>query len=162
MDMVKKNFSGRSAPKLFSFLDLIPYAVLALTLVALFVFLVVLPKTSKADGFKIELYGKQIATYDYATKTLSVEKGYEANFEIEGDSITVYTDQNRIGFNVITIDAKNRSAKISEANCSASKDCVYTPALKGTEGAIICAPHALKVVPISYNNMTPPQTGGAR
>ena len=46
-----------------------------------------------------------------------------------------------------------------DANCSVSKDCVYTPSLKG-DSAIVCVPHKLKITGIEKGAPTPPTTGG--
>ncbi len=149
-------------PSLFGLWDIIVYSVLITVIVLLFIFFVIIPTSKGAQGFKIVVDGTEIARYDYSLNRISVTDGYENLIDVNGNEITVYTDEDKIHYNVIDVNSKTKSAKISAANCSTSKDCVYTPAISGEKGAIVCAPHKLKIVPLSQTGLVPPQTGGVK
>ncbi len=148
-------------PKLFGLWDVVVYSAVIAVVVLLFILFVFIPNGKAPQGFKVLLDGKTVAKYDYALQTLSVTDGYQDFIKVDGDKITVYSNAERTHYNVLLIDDGNKSVKVFSANCSTSKECVYTPALKG-DGAIVCAPHKLKIVPLSSTGMLPPQTGGVR
>ena len=75
-----------------------------------------------------------------------------------GMEITVYTDKNKTGYNVILIDTNKLSASVIESTCSSSKDCVFSPEIT-KNGAIYCLPHGLKVVPLKSSGFIPPVSG---
>ena len=68
--------------------------------------------------------------------------------------ITVFTNQEKSGYNVIFIDTKERTEKVIYANCSDRKDCFHSPAIKNN-GTIYCSPHDLLIKPIAQKNSAP-------
>lgn len=105
--------------------------------------------------------GKEVATYLYDGKLSIKDNTYNDLIVLDGDTITIYLDKTKTHFNKIEVDQKQRTAKVIDANCSTSKDCTYTPSLKGNS-AIVCVPHKLKIVSIGKTEATPPVTGGVR
>ena len=76
----------------------------------------------------------------------------------DGYTLTIYTSNDKTGFNVIFINTKESSVKIIESTCSVSKDCVYSPAISNS-GAIYCAPHGIKIIPNGTSGNIPPIVG---
>ena len=106
--------------------------------------------------------GKEVATYLYDGELSIKDVSYKDLIVLgEDNTITIYLDQSKTHFNKIKVDKKQRTAKVIDANCSTSKDCTFTPALKGNS-AIVCVPHKLKIVAIGKTEATPPVTGGVR
>ena len=148
--------------KLFNWGDVFVYAFTLLIILSLFLAFVILPSTQKSKGFKVMVDGKEVATYLYDGELSIVDSAYQDLIVLgEDNTITVYLDQSKTHFNKIQIDQKQRTAKVIDANCSTSKDCTYTPWLKGNS-AIVCVPHKLKIVSIGKTESTPPVTGGVR
>lgn len=153
-----------SQNKLFKKSDVLVYALVIVCVFFLFLFFVIIPSSSQQRGFSIWVEGNKVAEYYYEGQSLSInDRNFEDKiyFDSEKLTITVYYDQAKTQYNVISIDHANKSAKISEANCSVSKDCVYTPSLNG-DSAIVCAPHKLKITSLGDLEKTSPVTGGVR
>ena len=148
--------------KLFRWGDVFVYAFTLLIIFSLFLAFVILPSTQKSKGFKVMVDGKEVATYLYDGELSIKDASYKDLIVLgEDNTITIYLDQSKTHFNKIQVDQKQRTAKVIDANCSTSKDCTYTPALKGNS-AIVCVPHKLKIVAIGKTEATPPVTGGVR
>lgn len=143
--------------------DIVVYFALLVMFFALFLFFVILPTANKTNGFKILIDGKQVATYSYDGDFKLTNQSYKnlIVFDQTNLTITVYTDESKVHYNKIKIDDKNHSAKVIDANCSTSKECVYTPSLKDNS-AIVCAPHKLKIVTLEKVTPSTPVTGGVR
>lgn len=147
--------------KLFNWGDVFVYAFTLLIILSLFLAFVILPSTQKSKGFKVMVDGKEVATYLYDGELSIKDNTYNDLIVVDGDTITIYLDKTKTHFNKIEVDQKQHTAKVVDANCSTSKDCTYTPWLKGNS-AIVCVPHKLKIVSIGKTEATPPVTGGVR
>jgi hypothetical protein len=148
--------------KAFKRADILVYFALVVLIVALFVFFVFIPSGKTYDGFYISVNGKKVAVYNYGSyspQILDNEFNDKIVYDKSNNTITVYFEEH--GYNVIKIDERQKSAKVIDANCSVSKDCVYTPSLKG-DSAIVCVPHKLKISGLVKSTPTPPTTGGVR
>lgn len=155
-------FCRKESLKLFKPIDILIYALLIIGVFSLFLFFVILPTSSSNNGFTVTINGKTIFNYHYGSHTIDlVETSMTDNviYNKQDSVITVYVDDDKQSFNVIKIDEANKTAKVIEANCSHSKDCVYTPSIKNGS-AIVCAPHKLKIVSLGERVNTPPTTGG--
>ena len=160
--MLKKSIYTKAKNlKPFEIFDILIYGITAILVAVLFLFFVVLPKNGHIDGFKITLHGQELLRYETATDKFTVLNqvdGYTVDIsKSENCQIITITDTDG-GYNKILLDTENKSAKVIESNCSSSKDCVYSPAITKS-GAIVCAPHGLKITPISSSGFTEPITG---
>ena len=158
--MKDEKFKELKESKTFEIGDILVYSALFILLLVLFVFFVITPSAKTPDGFNIFLDGKKIAVYRYDDGLNIINDDYLnlISYNRDKKSITVYVDDAKTEYNVITVDITNKTAKVTDANCSQSKDCVHTPPLGS---AIVCAPHKLKITPIGASGFTPPVTGGA-
>ena len=154
------NLSKIKQSKPFEFSDIFVYCALILALALLFLFFVILPASSVSKGFNLFIDGNKVDVYYYGTDKVEICNDNYLDlitYDKSTNQITVFVDGDKTHFNVITVDNANKTAKITDANCSQSKDCVSTPTL-GV--AIVCAPHKLKITPIGDDGFTPPVTGG--
>lgn len=146
-----------SAP--FKLADLIVYAVIGVLILSLFLGFVILPSFAKVEGVNVYLDGNKILTCSFNGQ-VTASNGF-TNFEhqLENEKLTVkiFTNEQDTQFNVLVVDIKNKSAKVTESTCSTNKDCVHCPPIVNGSGAIICAPHKLKIVP-DGSGVKPPET----
>ncbi len=143
--------------KAFAKFDLMLYAVLVFLVVLLFLFFVILPKNQTSDGFKVIAYEKQVFCFYYSDKSYTISPDADITVE-NADGVYTITVKLGEGFNVLQADTVNKTVKVIDANCSLHKDCVYTPALTGNNGGIVCVPHSLQILPIT-SGVTPPIVG---
>ena len=96
-----------------------------------------------------------------AVETMSVSRGGETlfSYDFSAGSYRIYSDEVSVreengvllvtiatgeeGFNVVEIDRTERAFFVKDANCSARKDCVHSPAVKKAGQSAVCAPHSL-------------------
>lgn len=160
----RKNFAQIKSEKPFRSGDVLIYSALLLIISVLFAVFIIFPSVNASDstGFEIEINGKTVCTFTYADKKLTVNDGFVSLVEYEeaenGLKITVFTSSEKEDFNELFADFSKKTVKVTDSNCSVSKDCVFSPAISNS-GAIYCAPHGLKIVPLGNNGFTPPITG---
>ncbi len=133
--------------KLFRKRDVCIYSVIVIAVLALFLFLVILPKDEKAQGFEIYYDGNKVFSLKYSQpENYSVYAGFEQYivFSESECTVTFLFPENTAEYNVIAFDAAQGSFKVTESNCSLSPDCVFSPQVR-EKSAIICAPHKLKI-----------------
>lgn len=155
-----KNTNKLKTLKIFERNDIFIYAVLLAAIVLLFVFTVILPQKKQAEGFSVYCDGNLAFTLDYsAPENYKITVGYESAFSVSltEDTVTYYFSADKTQYNVISFDSEKKTAKVTKSTCSVSPDCVYSPEI-GSGGAIICAPHKLKITPIR-GGFEPPVTG---
>lgn len=140
--------------KLFNRRDAIVYAFLLMLIIALFI-IFALPSSTEASGFYVYVEDELVLTIKYGEEPV-VHKTDKATVIIDGNDFYVYFNEEKTNYNKITVT--ENGAKITDATCSLSRDCVYEPTIKN-DGAIYCVPHRLKIVPI-LTSATPPLTGG--
>ena len=157
--MKKSLFNWVKNSKVFYLKDLFAYAVAVLLIAVLAVIFLILPNTNNTSVFKVELDGKAVLTYSFSTGDYEVFNDFVNFVTIEevDDGIT-FTVKNSEGFNKIYISKTEKTAEIVDSDCSVKKDCVHSPKIKDS-GAIVCAPHKLKLFPLSDNGMSEPITG---
>lgn len=135
--------------------DLLVYGLLAAAIVALILAFVLPAKSGGLDGVVITYRGDKVFECDFSAGGYKIYS--EKNIEVKKESgerllLTFHTDGDG-GFNDIEIDIRNKSAKVTAADCSLHKDCVYTSALTSSRSApIICTPHALAVLPLNFDD----------
>jgi hypothetical protein len=140
--------------------DLFVYLAVVLIVTVLFAVFIILPNKENSLGFTVTVDGEQYFTYSPASDSLEIASGKEDFIRVEKNDgmtlITVYSDGD--SFNTIAFDREELTAKVTESNCSHSKDCTFSPKIKDS-GAIYCAPHNLKITPKNSGGFTPPVTG---
>lgn len=139
--------------------DIIAYvAVAVIAVVLLLVFL--LPQKGELKGFVLTIDNEEVMTYDFEKDEFSVAEKYRQNITVEGNGeIATVTVNCGHGFNVFTVDKKNKKIKMKEADCSISQDCTYMPAIEKEGDSIICVPHKLKIVALGAEKIDEPVTG---
>ena len=150
--------------KPFRFGDVFVYIGVAVLIAFLFVYFVISPRSSDNLGFGVFVDGKQVAVYNYGSFNPQITDNSFSDkivYDKSANTLTVYYGQDNSHFNVIKIDDTKKTAMVKDANCSVSKDCVYTPSLKG-DSAIVCVPHKLKIVGLKDKAPSLPTTGGVQ
>ena len=153
------NFKGK---KPFEKHDIFIYVFLTVLIMVLFAIFIISPacNKNKTNGFQVQIDGKLALTCYYDGK-INVESSFSANVEKQdvenGVLIKIYTGENKSQFNLLKVDYKEQSVKITDSNCP-TKTCNHLPAIKNS-GSIICMPHGVTVTPIG-NKFTTPTTGG--
>ncbi len=159
------NFEQIKTSKPFKIFDLFLYCFVLILVIVLFSVFVFFPANANLvnAGFKVILHDKQIFTFNYDTHTCSLLPDYTDFINIEdlGEgfyNIKIFTDQNKTQYNLLTVNSKNKTVRIADANCSISKDCAHMKEMKESNDLLICAPHKLKVLPLNIG-YKPPVTG---
>lgn len=137
--------------KWFRIWDLIIYGVIIAVTVALFLALHFTKDRSQADGIRILYKNKSVFEYYYSNDNYKIIE--EDNIVIEDESatkltLTFYTD-GKSGHNTVVIDKTEKSVKVTDADCSLRKDCVYTPEIRDNSGFISCSPHMMTIQPFN-------------
>lgn len=133
--------------KFFSRWDLIVYAVLLLAVVlSVSLLLVYTSEPSRIDYLEIRSDGDRIAVYDFESRALQAETGKESLFstETQGDETRIFIYTAEGGFNLLTVDNAERTADMSDADCSAGKDCTLMHIRRAGQ-TIVCVPHGLVI-----------------
>ena len=132
--------------------DLFIYILIAVIVLALFLAFVIFPGAKKTDGIIIRKHGKDIVKVLFEKEEFSFLNDGEKFViaEKSSDGVIIFTvKEDGSHYNVVKVDCINKSAKVTDANCSTSKDCVYSPAVSDGKGAIVCEPHELLIIPIT-------------
>ncbi len=123
--------------------DLIVYLLVILLTIS---FIVIVNITSTPND-KVEcLYnGQKVFDYDFAVNNLKLYSvdGVTVIQNTDGDALYLTLTYSDGGFNKVKLDKKQKSASVSESNCSHSKDCVHSPAIVKSGQSVICVPHGL-------------------
>lgn len=147
---------------LFASWDLLVYAVLFVLIVLLFLVFVFGGTREQAAGIRVSVEGVEVYTYTYGQGG-AVAVGWEKRVDEHEENgllrVTVYTDEQLHGYNVIEIDEENKSARVIDANCSYHKDCTLMAAVTSESGVIVCVPHGLKILALGGENLTHPTIG---
>ena len=156
--MKRKDLNSIKLSKPFMKGDLMIYSLLLLLVVALFFAFVIFPKNTVAKGFLVYKNDNTVLSYSFDTNTLIVSEDFkhlvEKSDTKNGFTLTVYTDKNHVGFNMLMVDTQSKSVKVIDSTCSLSKDCVSFPALTD-KGLIYCSPHGLKISPLNFTPSDP-------
>lgn len=150
--MSLKKIEQVRASKLFRVWDILVYVLLIACAVAMIVAFTVTRDNTPLDGVVITYRGQDVFTCDFKQNKYEILS--QSNVDVvedEGDILSLKIHGDDDGYNVVEIDFAERTAKVTDANCSMHKDCVYSPELK-TNGSvpIICTPHGLVVRPLVF------------
>lgn len=137
-------YESLKARKPFEKYDVIVYVFLLVLLLCLSIFFVFSP-TEKSSGFKLECDGKEIFTLNYDDCSYVCSHDFTIDVDFSTNTITVYFDDAKTDYNILSFNTTEKSVKVIESTCSASKECVHIPAIKNSSGSIYCTPHKLKI-----------------
>jgi hypothetical protein len=134
----------------FRIFDLIIYGAVAVLIVALFLAFVVFRDRSQIDGVSAYINNELVFTYTFEDDEYKIVK--EDNVQIISDDDKELKVKFVIGdgYNDMTINKYERSANVTDADCSARKDCVYMDSITEKSKSIHCTPHGLKILPAGY------------
>lgn len=149
--MSLKKIEQIKSRKWFSLWDILAFGVIIITAVILIISFTVGKDKSSLEGFYVSYRGEQVLTFEFGSTPRVLKEENVAVEEVSGGyKIRFYTDE-KDGFNDIFVDIKNKTVGVTASNCSAHKDCVYTPELKyNSSTPIICTPHALTISPLKF------------
>lgn len=126
--------------------DLIVYGVLIALIAALLTAFVFTRAAVPLSEIYADVGGERVLAWSVAAEKLTVTAVWQDRAEVTATAgattVRLYIDEHG-HYNVIEFTAAG--AKITDANCSAHKDCVHTPALTDAADVIICVPHKLKL-----------------
>ena len=142
--------------KPFKKFDLSLYISVFVIIVVLFLCYNSCGKQKNISAIEISVKGEIVYTYDFSSGKSAVYSS-SVTEEKQGGLLLV-TVKTEGGFNLIEIDAEERSARMRDADCSARRDCVHTKAIGRNGGAIVCVPHEV-VVSASGGGVQPPVAG---
>ncbi len=159
--MKQERLNGLRASKPFHINDLILYLAVFITVVVLFCAFVIFPNKKENDGFSVFCGDEIVCVLEFDSPTPTVSDGWLDKVQFDGthNTIKIFFDDAKTDYNLISFDPAKRSVRITESTCSLSKDCVYTPAITGSDGMIFCAPHNLRITPLSGGGAIPPIVG---
>ena len=145
----------------FSVWDLLVYAAIVLLIAALFVVFVFSDAFAAEDarGVRVEVYGEAVYTYVFGEGG-SVADGWETRVEerTEGQTLLVRISLQE-GWNEMIIDEGARTVAMHDADCSLRKDCTHMLPLGSGGSVITCIPHALKITPLTGEDLSQPSIG---
>ena len=159
MEKEKTNITTKYVNSLpFYVKDLILYTAVVVFVALLFLFFIVVPKTTKPNGFSVSIDNQTFFTFDFLTEevTLMNDVGNIAH-DKEQNTITILS-KNGEQFNVLSYDTESYTVYISDANCP-NLDCVDFFEINSSSGVIYCLPHGLKITPLTPS-ISEPSTGG--
>ena len=151
--------------KLFLLKDIFVYLSLFLFIIVLFLIFII-PSTcnkQKNSGFIVTVKNQTVLTFNAKNSSpISITEEYLELVEVTKEqsiyTVKIYLSLDKKSFNTLSFNKDEISAKVIESTCSQSKDCVYTPKITDN-GSIYCAPHGLKIVPLTTDGFIPPTTG---
>lgn len=153
--MMKITSETLKSSKPFKLWDLAVYAAVAVIICVLFVSFCAVGK-SKPENIEVRQNGVLLMSCDFdGNAQIFAPALIEQSADGDSISFKIYTDENRSGYNVLTVSVNERSARVTDSDCSARKDCVHTRAITISGAVIICAPHALEIKATSSSTDQP-------
>ena len=134
----------------FKIFDLIVYGVIIVLIAVMFISIFATSDKSPLGGVRVSVDGVAVFEYDFESAEQKILSECVA-VEEAGDKLTLTVTPHKDEKNVIVIDKKGGTVKITEANCH-GKDCKYMPEIKDNSGMIYCSPHKLLVEPLSFED----------
>ncbi len=131
----------------FRIYDLIIYGVILLAVAVAFAAVFLSRDKGGIKGFSVYSGGDLIYSYSFSDGETVCGEGVESS--TDGDILKLEISTAGGGVNTVEADLKNKTVRVTEANCSNRKDCVHTPAIRDNSGVIYCMPHSLKITPLN-------------
>lgn len=140
----------------FALADLIIYALIIAASVALICVRAATKSGASLDGFEIVYKNDVILTYYFDDGAFSPAESGKDNLtyaEADGGFTISFVTDDGSGHNTIFVDTEKKTVKVTYADCSSSRDCVYTAAIEGADSApIMCLPHALIIRSATFSD----------
>ncbi|MBR6788993.1 MAG: NusG domain II-containing protein [Clostridia bacterium] len=132
--------------KPFRLADLIVYALLAGVIVLLFTLFIFVSPALPLSKVYADVGNAELFSYDFEKGALDLKdvQGVTVSVTESDESLSLVIAFEGGGSNVVVIE-KSGSARVSEANCSLSKDCAHTSPIIDSNGVIVCVPHRLRI-----------------
>jgi len=144
--MSLKKIEQVKTDKGFKIWDILIYALIAITVVALFISVFATRDKSPLKGIRVVVVNDTVFEYDFESGEQNVLDSSRVEIAEEtSDSLKIIIKPNKDEYNTVLIN-KSGSVKITEANCR-RRDCVYTSEIKDNSGVIFCLSHAVKIEP---------------
>jgi hypothetical protein len=135
----------------FKIFDLIIYGVLAALIIVLFIVFVFTVDKNDLRGVNVRISNDVVFTYSFENNKYDVINSQIVEVVSESDDeLVIRLNFDNDGYNDITINKAEVWVKVTAANCSMRKDCVYTSAISNDSSMIVCAPRGLFIVPYNY------------
>lgn len=139
------------AQRLFRKKDMIIFGALLLCIILLFGFVVFGAPRGALSAVEIYFDGEKIFSYDVQTGGFECKDGFHGlATEKIGDSLFVSVETEK-GFNKIEIKS-NGEAKVVESDCRGGQCESSAYAVKRSGDAVLCVPHALKILGVGEND----------
>lgn len=138
--------------KLFKIWDILVYALLIAVAVSLIIAFTVTRDDTPLGGVIITYKGQDVFTCNFDDDSYNILAAANVDLLKEGeDKLVLRVHGDDDGYNVVEINFAERSARVTDANCSTHRDCVYSRPLT-TNGSvpIMCTPHGLVVRPLIF------------
>jgi len=144
--MSLKKVTQVKADKGFKIWDLVVYGAVLIIIAAIFLAVFLTKDESPLKGVRIYVQDTAVFEYDFQSGEYKNAESVAVEKEENGLKITVSAGG---GYNVVFIDLKEKSVKVTEADCG-KRDCVYTAAITDNGGMIYCSPHKLRILPFDF------------
>ena len=132
----------------FKIFDLIIYGIILVTVAVLFTVIFTTRNTDPLTGIRVYVNSEIVFEYEFGV-TASPDDGIKSEIvqaEEDGDIIKIkIADGNDL--NVFTIDKKQKTVKMVEADCK-GKQCLYFPIMNDNSDFIYCSPHRVRIEPL--------------
>lgn len=145
--------------KFFRLADLLIYG-MVLVLAALLFFFVTFRASDEPDGFRVEVSGEMIYSYEFGRGGEIAPAWADRITESATDgAIVIGIRISSDAWNELIVDDASRTVSMRDANCSRRKDCCTMLPLGAGVGAIVCIPHGLRILPLSGEDLSSPSVG---
>ncbi len=152
--MSLKKVNQVRADRGFKIWDIAVYAAILAAVAALFVVMFFTRDESQLKGIYVYYDNVVIYVYDFGEMRGEIRDGaHIAVLDEDDESLKLrFHVGSSLGsdYNDILIDKAAVSVTITDADCSARKDCYYMDDIVNAGGALICTPHRLKIIPYGY------------
>lgn len=136
----------------FKLCDLFVYGAIAVLIAALFLAAFLTTDQSPANGITVSYRNQRVFAYDFDAQTYRIDDGAHIAVLSDADGILTlgFYGASKDDYNTVVIDKVARTVQVTQANCSARKDCVHMAAITDRGGVIICTPHRMKIQTTGY------------
>ncbi len=161
MNDVKGCVDKIKSSKPFKLWDILIYSLILALIALMFIAIFVIAPKKDITGFKITLNDTTVVDYSFNDNSILINSDFRDRIKYNqtSNTITVYTNEQKTEYNIISFSLENKTVWISESNCSDSKDCVHFEPISSGEQIIYCLPHNLKVVSTGGKVNNTPSTG---
>ena len=139
------NYFNKKLNSPFKKFDILLYLIALIIIGTCFLVVGLLSNNQPKSGFKVYQNDVVIMDFNFSSKTYEFynDGNSRITYSLVGDvySFTIYTDESLTHYNLLQVNAVDKTATITESNCP-SKDCHHL----NLDTGIVCVPHHLKIV----------------